>query len=204
VELVDQFWLQDWQALLAAEQLSAGGSGERELAELVLDDEVGAYPWTCVDWAMTLVRCSQCSSEPSTGPLDCVRCTMAEETRWSWDHSGAPDVITPEEHALRVARAVLRAPHRSRPIVAATWRLLIPFLLVGELPTVGQIQRIRAQVLAGHYSALAACATLVQLAGLPELFWRRDESARGDHQVRVEKIAVRLPPQRAVEVPSEA
>ncbi|PRY46351.1 hypothetical protein [Umezawaea tangerina] len=203
-ELVDQAWLQDWQALLAAEQLSEGGSGERELAELVLDDdEIGRFSWTCTDWAMTLVRCSHCASEPATGPLDCVRCSMAEATRWSWDHSGTPDVITPEDHALRVARAVLRAPHRHRAVVASTWRLLIPFLLVGELATTGQIQRVRAHVLAGHYEELAACATHVQLTGLPELYWRRDDSHRGDHQVRLDHP----PPPREAEadqVPTEA
>jgi len=204
VELVDQVWLPDWHALLAAEQLSEGGSGERELAELVLEDEVGRYSWTCTDWAMTLVTCSQCGAESATGALDCLRCAMAEAARWSWHHSGAGDVITPAEHALRVARAVLRAPHRSRDVVASTWRLLIPFLLVGEVATVGQVQRLRAHVLAGHYSDLAACATHVQLVGLPEIYWRRDESARGDHQVRLDHP--RAPRAGVVEeqVPTEA
>jgi hypothetical protein len=202
VELVDQVWLPDWHALLAAEQLGEGGAGERELAELVLEDEVERYSWTCIDWAMTLVRCSQCDAEPATGPLDCLRCAMAEAARWSWDHSGAADVITPEEHALRVARAALRAPHRSRAVVVATWRLLIPFLLVGELATVGQVQRLRAQVLAGQYEDLASCATHVRLVGLPEIYWRRDEAAKGDHQVRLDHP--RAPRVVEEQVPTEA
>jgi len=185
-ELVDQFWLEDWRELLAAEQLSAGGSGERELAELVLAGEIGSYPWTCTDWAMTLVTCSQCAAEPATGDLDCVRCAMADATRWAWDHAGFPDAITAEEHALRVARAALRAPHRRRPVVVDTWRLVIPFLLVGELATVGQIQRVRAQVLAGGYGDLAECTSHVELAGLPELFWRRG-STRAEHQAKSQR-----------------
>jgi hypothetical protein len=182
-ELVDQYWLLDWQELLAAEQLAEGGSGERELAELVLADEVGRHPWTCTDWAMTLVTCSQCGDEPATGPVDCVRCAMADGLRWSWDHTGHPDAMTAGEHALRVARATLRAPHRARAATVGAWRLLLPFLLVGELPTVGQVRRIRAAVLAGAYADLARCATHVELASFPELPWRRPERPpRHDHQ----------------------
>lgn len=184
-ELVDQYWLLDWQVLLAAEQLAEGGSGERELAELVLADEVGHHPWTCTDWAMTLVTCSQCGDELATGPADCVRCAMADGLRWSWDHAGYPHAMTAGEHALRVARATLRAPHRARAATVGAWRLLMPFLLVGALPTVGQVRRIRAAVLAGAYADLARCATHVKLASFPELPWRRPERpSRPDHQPR--------------------
>ncbi|MFI9815252.1 hypothetical protein [Saccharothrix variisporea] len=179
-ELVDQYWLLDWQELLAAEKLAEGGAGEKELAELVLADEVGRHPWTCTDWAMTLVTCAHCGEEPATGPVDCVRCATADEVRWAWDHAGYPHAMTAGEHALRVARAVLRAPHRRRPTVVGAWRLLMPFLLVGELPTAGQVRRIRAHVLAGAYAELAGCTTHVELAGFPELPWRR--SARVEHQ----------------------
>ncbi|WP_202919051.1 hypothetical protein [Saccharothrix deserti] len=184
-ELVDQYWLLDWQVLLAAEQLAEGGAGERELAELVLADEVGLHPWTCTDWAMSLLACSQCGEELGTGPVDCVRCAMADGLRWSWDHAGFPSSITAGEHALRVARATLRAPHRRRAAVVRAWRLLLPFLLVGELPTVGQVQRIRASVLAGAYPELAGCTTHVELASFPELPWRRPEgSTRVEHQAK--------------------
>ncbi|MFJ6670047.1 hypothetical protein ACIQMJ_02935 [Actinosynnema sp. NPDC091369] len=182
-ELVDQYWLLDWQELLAAEQLAEGGAGERELAELVLADEVGRHPWTCTDWAMTLLACSQCGDELATGPADCVRCAMADGLRWSWDHAGHPTSITAGEHALRVARATVRAPHRHRAATVGAWRLLLPFLLVGELPKVGQVRRLRAAVLAGAYAELAGCATYVELASFPELPWRRpDRPTRPDHQ----------------------
>lgn len=172
-ELLEQHWLLDWQELLAAEKLTEGGAGERELAELVLADEVGRHPWTCTDWAMTLVSCAHCGHELGCGPVDCVRCAVAEARRWSWDHTGYPRSITAGEHALRVARAVLRAPHRRRPAVVRAWRLLLPFLLVGDLPTAGQVRRIRAHVIAGAYAELAGCTSHVELAGFPELPWRR-------------------------------
>ncbi|GAB3001109.1 hypothetical protein [Saccharothrix stipae] len=187
-ELVDQYWLLDWQELLAAEQLAEGGAGERELAELVLADQVGRHPWTCTDWAMTLLACSQCGEEPATGPADCVRCAMADGLRWSWDHAGHPSSITASEHALRVARATLRAPHRNRAATVGAWRLLLPFLLVGELPTVGEVQRVRAAVLAGAYGELARCTTHVELVTYPELPWRRPErSPRVDHHPKPQR-----------------
>jgi hypothetical protein len=187
-ELVDQYWLLDWQELLAAEQLAEGGAGERELAELVLADEVGRHPWTCTDWAMTLLACTRCGEELATGPADCVRCAMADGLRWSWDHAGHPEAISAGEHALRVARATLRAPHRSRAATVGAWRLLLPFLLVGELPTVGQVRRIRAAVLAGAYADLAGCTTHVELASFPEVPWRRPErSPRVEHQAKAQR-----------------
>ncbi|MFT7841549.1 hypothetical protein Q5530_35900 [Saccharothrix sp. BKS2] len=186
-ELVDQYWLLDWQELLAAEQLTEGGAGERELAELVLADEVGRHPWTCTDWAMTLVACSQCGEELGAGPVDCWRCAVADGLRWSWDHTGYPGAMTAGEHLLRVARAALRAPHRRRAAVVRAWRLLLPFLLAGDLPTVGQLRRVRAAVIAGDYAELAGCASHVELASFPELPWRRPERpTRPDHQPRPE------------------
>ncbi len=182
MELVEQPWLLDWQELLSAQQRTSGGAGERELAELVVAAEVGTYSWTCTDWAMTLVECSECAAELGTGPVDCVRCALAEELRWSWDHHGHPGAITALEHSLRVARAVLRAPHRTRDTVVKTWRLCLPFLLAGDVATAGEIQRIRAQVLAGHYDELARPTTQVEVTTMPELFWRRG----GSGSVRVE------------------
>ncbi|KAA2262419.1 hypothetical protein F0L68_14255 [Solihabitans fulvus] len=172
-DAVDALWRPDWQALLAAEGVEPGAEGERELAERVLADEVGRHPWTCTDWALALLTCGQCGSELGAGPLGCVRCTIADTNRWAWDHLGHPGAMTGNEHALRVCRAVLRAPHRQRPTIVQSWQLTMPFLLVGELTTTGQAQRIRAHVLAGRYADLAECASYAAMAGLPELPWRR-------------------------------
>lgn len=172
-EFVDQFWLLDWQALLAAEGVVSGGGAERELAEAVLADEVGRYPWTCTDWAMSLLECAACGAELGTGRRDCVSCTMADERRWEWDHQGCPDAMTANEHELRVAHAVLRGELRHRPTTVQTYRLSLPFLLVGEPTEVGEARRIKAHLLAGGYDALAGCRSYAEMAGLPFLPWRR-------------------------------
>ncbi|MBB4968797.1 hypothetical protein F4559_006156 [Saccharothrix violaceirubra] len=184
-ELVDQHRLVDWQELLAAEQLTEGGAGERELAELVLADDTGAHPWTCIDWAMTLTLCSHCGEELGTGPVDCVRCAVADERRRHWDHTGFPKEMSALDHRLRVARVVLRAPHRHRTAIVDTWRLLLPFLLDGRLPATGDVRRLRAQVLAGGYADLAAVTSYDDLVAFPELPWRR--SAPVEHQADTQR-----------------
>jgi hypothetical protein len=87
-----------------------------------------------------------------------------------------PDAMTPNEHALRVTVAGLRSPHRHRDTILAGWRLALPFLLVGDLPTTKQAQRIRALVLAGRYAELARQNDFGAMACLPDLPWRRRSS----------------------------
>jgi hypothetical protein len=48
----------------------------------------------------------------------------------------------------------------------------MPFLLLGELPTTSQAQRIRAHVLADRYDELVRARSLTELAGLPSVPWR--------------------------------
>ncbi|MCP2164825.1 hypothetical protein LX83_001665 [Goodfellowiella coeruleoviolacea] len=170
---MDRYWLLDWQALLAERRVEAGGVAERELAARVLGEPVGRVAWTCVDWALCLLRCAQCGAELGTGARECVSCTMASDNRWAWHHQCPPSAITANEHNLRVAREALRAPHRHRATIVAGWRLVMPFLLAGAVVTNGQAQRIRAHVLAERYDELAGCRSYTELAGLPELPWRQ-------------------------------
>jgi hypothetical protein len=167
-ELIDQFWVLDWRRLL-----ESAGMPEQELAELVLLEDVGKHPWTCTDIAMTVLRCATCGAELGTGDMSCLHCQIADEQRWAWDHMGYPKRMTGNEHALRVARTVLRAPHRQRESIVRCWRLTMPFLLVGDLPTTSQAQRIRAHVLAERDDELLACRSLAELATLPSVPWRR-------------------------------
>jgi hypothetical protein len=171
-ESVDRFWLEDWRALLSAERVPPGSETERELAALVLAERVGTYPWTCTDWAMRVVDCRYCGAEQGTGEPACVGCTVASQARWAWDFAAMPATMSYNEHALRVAVAGLRATHRHRESVVTGWRLLMPFLLTGELPTNAQAQRLRAYVLAGRYTELAGRATLTDLAAAPGHPWR--------------------------------
>lgn len=167
-ELIDQFWVLDWRRL----QESAG-LPEPELAEQVLQSDVGTHPWTCTDMAMTVLSCVTCGAELGAGDMSCLRCQIADERRWAWDHMGYPTRMTGNEHALRVARMMLRAPHRQRESIVQCWRLTTPFLLIGDVPTTSQAQRIRAHVLADRYEELRVCRSLDELSTLPSVPWRR-------------------------------
>jgi hypothetical protein len=172
VDAVDGFWLADWHALLTDRDVEPGGPAERDLAEQVVAADIGTHPWTCVDWAMPGIDCPSCEAPLGNGPIGCVLCRIADETRWAWEHTAPPGSITPNEHALREARVVLRAPHRHRSTVVLSWRLSLPFLLTGEVTGVACRPWIKAYLRAGRYDELAAAGSYTQLAGTPELPWR--------------------------------
>lgn len=165
---VDAFWLTDWAALRAEHH----GVSEQSLAERVVAADVGDYPWTCVDHAMAMIDCPSCGTALGTGPVGCVLCRIADETRWAWEHLAPAGAITPNEHALREARVVLRAPHRHRATVVLTWRLALPFLLTGEVTEPARAPWLTAYLRAGRYDELAAAGSFTQLTGTPDLPWR--------------------------------
>lgn len=169
---VDGYWLSDWQALLAEHDAVPGGPTECAVAERVVAEPVGSYPWTCVDWAMAVIECPSCADGLGLGPVGCVLCRIADETRWEWEHTAPPGSITPNEHALREARSVLLAPHRHRATVVLTWRLSLPFLLTGEVAGRLRAPWLSAYLRAGRYDELAAAGSYTQLTGTPDLPWR--------------------------------
>ena len=171
-ERIDELWWADWQALLDSERIRPDTDQERELAGRVRAAGPGEYPWTCTDWALWLVRCTTCGGQLGSGDPGCVACAAADHARWAWDHQAVPDAMTPNEHALRVAVAGLRAPHRHRATVVAGWRLALPFLFVGDVPSPRQAQRIRALLLAGRYDELARLDGFCAMATTPDLPWR--------------------------------
>jgi hypothetical protein len=171
-EQIDDLWWADWRELLDAHRVKPGTDDERGVAELVLSDKVGAYSWTCMDWALWLLRCTECGGQQGSGDLGCVTCAASDAARWAWDYSAMPHAMTANEHALRVAVAGLRAPHRHRLPALAGWRLALPFLLIGQTPTVAQAQRIRTLVLASRYDELAMRNDFCSMAALPDLPWR--------------------------------
>ncbi|HEV2780745.1 MAG TPA: hypothetical protein VGX25_15250 [Actinophytocola sp.] len=172
-ERIDDLWWADWRHLLSSTGVQAGTDEELDLARRVLSDEVGAYPWTCTDWALWLLRCAECGGQLGSGDPGCVACAASDAARWAWDHQALQHRrMTPNEHALRVAVAGLRAPHRHRSAALAGWRLALPFLFIGQLPTTSQAQRIRAHILAGRYDELARLDGFCAMASLPDLPWR--------------------------------
>jgi hypothetical protein len=56
--------------------------------------------------------------------------------------------------------------------VVLSWRLCLPFLLTGEVASLGCRPWIKAYLRAGRYDELAAAGGYAQLAGTPELPWR--------------------------------
>jgi hypothetical protein len=133
--------------------------------ERVADAPLGEYRWTCVDWALRQLRCDGCGGELAAGAAHCVGCAAADSARWE------VAALTSNEHALRTAIAVLRAPSWRREPVVSTWRLVLPFVLTGVLVPAVELREIRTQVLAGRYEELAALEALP--LAVPLLPWRR-------------------------------
>lgn len=142
---IEGIWYADWSALLAAEGIEAGSDDELLLARLVLAEEA-RHPWTVVDGAMLRLRCDACGGELGGGPLDCDACELAFRNLFAYDFEALPaGVMTPNEHALRVNRWVLRYPHRhSAPEVFAR-REVTPLLLTGVVPTTREAQAMAAR-----------------------------------------------------------
>ncbi|MFC4854327.1 hypothetical protein [Actinophytocola glycyrrhizae] len=133
--------------------------------EVVADAPRGDYPWACVDWALRQLPCAGCGGELAAGAPDCVGCAAADAARWEL----APP--TPHERVLRTAVVVLRAPTWRRRAVASTWRLLLPFVVAGCVPSSTTLSEVRTQVVAGRYDELAELEALP--LALPLLPWRR-------------------------------
>jgi hypothetical protein len=133
--------------------------------EQVADAPAGDYPWTCVDWALRQLRCQGCGGELAAGAPDCVGCAAASSARWELATTSA------HEHIWRAAVVALRAPRWHRDAVASTWRLLLPFVVAGSVPSVLEVREVRTQVLADRYDELAALEALP--LEIPLLPWRR-------------------------------
>jgi hypothetical protein len=132
--------------------------------EHVADAPPGEYRWTCVDWALRQLRCDGCGGELAAGSPQCVGCAAADSARWEIE------ALTGNEHALRTAAVVLRAPSWHRAAVVSTWRLVLPFVLTGKVVPSTALGEIRTQVLAGRYDELAALEALP--LAVPLLPWR--------------------------------
>lgn len=160
----DAVWRADWEALLQAEGVAAGSEDERRLAETVLA-AMDQYPWTVVDYAMTLVRCPACGAEVGGGPSDCFECRLAFGNAIAYDiPAGEQGRMTANEHALRIGRSILRYPHQHSANILTAWRLTFPRLLTGWLPTTEEAQRGMALVKAGQTEAFEAAMRRVDEA----------------------------------------
>lgn len=149
-QLVERFWLADWQALLSQEKVAAGTEDESLLAAVVFE-EMDRHPWTVVDIAMSLLHCQSCGQELGGGPLDCTTCQLALGNSGYYDIvAGEQGQMSGNEHALRVGRRMLRHPHRYPETALRNWRLSFPRLLTGWLPSTKEAQAMATLMRSGH------------------------------------------------------
>jgi uncharacterized protein (UPF0212 family) len=141
---IESIWLADWTALLQEEGVAAGSEEERLLARVV-PGEFGRHPWTVMDIAMSLQRCSQCGNELGAAYQNCADCGMAFGASIQAEFEA-----TANEHALHIGRWVLRYPERHSANAVAAWRLTLPRILTGWLPSTQEAQRAMAMIKAGQ------------------------------------------------------
>ena len=147
---IEDIWLADWAALLQSEQIQAGSPDETLLAQVVIQESEW-HSWTIVDIAMTLQRCGTCGNELGSHYTDCGECGMAFGAALMSEYG-----ISGNGHALHVGRVVLRYPDQHSANAVAAWRLTIPRLLMGWLPTTEQAQEAMAQIKAGKLAEVKA------------------------------------------------
>jgi len=157
-EAVERYWEADWRALLHDEGIHPGSPDEALLAAVValeLETQAPEHAWTIVDAALKRLSCPECGSEPGTGPPSCTQCEFTFGNLWGYDLTAGPQgVMTSNEHALRVGRWVVRAPHRHSDLAVLSWRLTLPRLLVGWLPSTRDAQRARHMLNEGRVQEL--------------------------------------------------
>ncbi len=145
-QAIEGIWQADWSDFLAREQIPAGSDDEALFAQLVIA-ELDEHPWTIVDMALCRLRCEECQHELGGGPVACAACQFAFGNLWWYDiDAGRQGAMTMNEHALRVGRYVIRHPHRYSRAIARAWRMNMPRILTGWLPS-GEDARRQATVL---------------------------------------------------------
>ncbi|MFI6510654.1 hypothetical protein ACIBCT_23865 [Streptosporangium sp. NPDC050855] len=160
--LVDRIVEDGWREFLRERFGPDGPSPEDEpvIAEMIAD-EPDRHGWRVVDAALDRIVCRECRGPLSRGPRGCPPCDLADGFRYSAVEIDRPRVPPGNEHAIRVGVSVVRAGHRQSPRALLSWRLCLPALLDGFLPSTPQAQALRARINAG--------ATYADLADLADL-----------------------------------
>ncbi|HZG06739.1 MAG TPA: hypothetical protein VE546_24765 [Streptomyces sp.] len=135
--IVEEEWrrfLHDWDV---------GADQEAAVAEMVAD-EPDRHDWRVVDAALDRLACPGCGGGLGRGPVGCGPCDLAHGFRYAAVETDRPGVPPGNEHAIRVNVSVVRRPHAVSGNELLVRRLLLPFLLVGFLPTTEEAQRMSA------------------------------------------------------------
>jgi hypothetical protein len=161
---VDRHWLADWEAAVADAGLENGAEAEALVAELALA-EPERWPWSVLDIGMTRLTCPGCGGELGGGPPACRPCADAlGAALWSEWWAGQQGLVTANEHALHIGRFVVRHPHRYPPDSVTGWRLTMPRLLTGWLPTTAEAQRGAALIKQGRMAEITQWLAAVDAA----------------------------------------
>ncbi|MEV2276865.1 hypothetical protein AB0I72_14920 [Nocardiopsis sp. NPDC049922] len=158
-----------WSGLCQAWEVLPGTPEERDLARMVTE-EPHRFPWRVVDAALDRQPCPECAHPLGSGERGCGPCDLADGYRYAAQEPDRPDVPPGNEHAVRVAWSVSRAPHRHTFRAACSSQLCLPHLYAGELPSTPQAQRTRHLV---NRLTEAECARVGSLAELATLAERR-------------------------------
>ncbi|WP_239514228.1 hypothetical protein [Streptosporangium sp. 'caverna'] len=146
-DLVDRIVQDGWRDFLRAWSGTAEPSAEEEraIAEMVVE-EPDRHDWRIVDGALDRLSCADCGSTLGRGPRGCPPCDLADGFRYSAIETDRPNVHPRNEHAVRVGVSVVRAGHRYSARALLGWRLGLPFVLDGFLPSTAQAQAMRARI----------------------------------------------------------
>ncbi|WP_433377476.1 hypothetical protein [Streptosporangium sp. CA-115845] len=148
--LVDRIVEDGWRVFLRDRFGVAELPAEEEsaIAEMVAD-EPDRHDWRVVDGALDRLTCSGCGAPLGGGPRGCPPCDLADGFRYSAIETDRPNVPPGNEHAIRVGVSVIRAGHRQSPRALLGWRLGLPALLDGFLPSTAEAQALRARINTG-------------------------------------------------------
>ena len=99
-----------------------------------------------MDGALDRLRCPDCGSRLTGGPVGCGTCDYYHRMRFGAREVDRPNVPPGNEHGLRVATAVARSRHRYAPRARVGYELVLPDLVAGTLPTTRQAQAAKALI----------------------------------------------------------
>ncbi|MFV2196461.1 hypothetical protein [Nocardiopsis sp. LOL_012] len=134
-----------WAHTCAQWQARPGTADEADLADLVAGHP-DQFEWRVVEAALARLECPACTRPLGSGKRGCPPCDGADGLRFAARESDRPAVPAGSEHALHVAWAVSRTPHRHSVRAVCGFELALPGLHAGELPTTAQAQRARALI----------------------------------------------------------
>ncbi|MEV0713742.1 hypothetical protein [Asanoa sp. NPDC050611] len=142
----------------------------------VADDDLPAFAatiaadprgvgWRVLDGALDHTTCPSCGDRLGSGPVGCGECDTAHDWRWLAAEPDRQGVPPGNEHAIRVATAVARVPHRFPPHMVPRYAVTLPLLIAGGLPA-GSDARAADRWLdnGGTLEALDAAASTTEIA----------------------------------------